>query len=64
MRRTIEPINSTGRVTPLATSTRMLGFALRDAVGGKEAAIAACRACIAAVNECNSRAADIARQNR
>eukprot|EP00965_Chrysotila_dentata_P199681 6179534-Pleurochrysis_carterae.AAC.2 len=32
--------------------------ALRIAVGGKEAAIAAGRACRAAFNECNSRAAD------
>eukprot|EP00965_Chrysotila_dentata_P043370 1442052-Pleurochrysis_carterae.AAC.1 len=35
--------------------------ALRDAVGGKEAATAVCRACRAAVNECNSIAATIAR---
>eukprot|EP00965_Chrysotila_dentata_P204064 6182112-Pleurochrysis_carterae.AAC.1 len=39
-----------------------VGVALRYAVGGKEAAIAACRACRAAVNECSSRAADSARR--
>eukprot|EP00965_Chrysotila_dentata_P080193 2645576-Pleurochrysis_carterae.AAC.1 len=52
----MEPITSTGRVTPLATLTRILGL-LRDAVGREVAAIAARRACRAAVNECNSRAA-------
>eukprot|EP00965_Chrysotila_dentata_P186378 6153800-Pleurochrysis_carterae.AAC.3 len=37
--------------------------ALRDAVGGKEAAIGACRACRAAINKCSSRAADGARRS-
>eukprot|EP00965_Chrysotila_dentata_P093517 3089532-Pleurochrysis_carterae.AAC.1 len=38
--------------------------ALRYAVGRKEAAIAACRACRATVNKCSSRAADGARRSR
>eukprot|EP00965_Chrysotila_dentata_P187296 6172039-Pleurochrysis_carterae.AAC.1 len=41
-----------------------IGVALRDAVGRKEAAIAAYHACRAAVNKCNSRVANSARQNR
>eukprot|EP00965_Chrysotila_dentata_P025615 851127-Pleurochrysis_carterae.AAC.1 len=54
----MEPMNSPGRVTPWAILTRMLGLRCdRGAVGREESAIAACRACRAAVNKCNSKAA-------
>eukprot|EP00965_Chrysotila_dentata_P018189 605059-Pleurochrysis_carterae.AAC.1 len=43
----------------------MLGLrCVSDAVGREEAAIAACRACRAAINECNSRAAAYAGEGR
>eukprot|EP00965_Chrysotila_dentata_P124181 4104035-Pleurochrysis_carterae.AAC.1 len=54
----MEPMNSTGRVTTLATLTRILGLRCVVRLAGKRLrsplAVAACRA---AVHECNSRAA-------
>eukprot|EP00965_Chrysotila_dentata_P110740 3659159-Pleurochrysis_carterae.AAC.1 len=59
----MEPMNSTSRVTPLETLTRMLGLRCVMRFGREEAAIAARRACRAAVNKNSSRAADGARRS-
>eukprot|EP00965_Chrysotila_dentata_P087731 2896812-Pleurochrysis_carterae.AAC.1 len=64
-RRMIEPIHSTGRVTPLATlRDAHVGLALRDGVGGEQAAITACRASGTTINESHWRNASNASRKR
>eukprot|EP00965_Chrysotila_dentata_P032024 1067824-Pleurochrysis_carterae.AAC.4 len=53
-----------GQIQAIGNFDAHVGVALRDAVERKEAAIAACRAYRAAVNEFRSRAADGERRNR